>query len=208
MNPEQMFNDEELELLSNSHFFNLKAGITQKLSALLGELSESLEIIIKNISNNFTEEVRQSHPKISRGENYRGLPWMVLDYPRVFKQTDVFAFRSLCRWGHEFSFTLHVSGNYFDAIKNSLPAFLISLEKESIYICISDSPWHYHFEKENYILISELISVEKNLEKWIAHRTFIKLSSKTELQNYSNAPAYGIAFFRLLMEKLFPAQNN
>ena len=90
MNPEQMFTDEELELLFDSRFFELKASINQKLTDLLGLLAELLkaEIAMKEIA--LHDEVLQSNPKISRGENYKGFPWMVLDYPRVFKQNDVF----------------------------------------------------------------------------------------------------------------------
>ena len=53
-----------------------------------------------------------SSPKISKGENYKGLPWLVLDYPRYFNKEDIFAIRTLFWWGNFFSITLHISGKY------------------------------------------------------------------------------------------------
>ena len=54
----------------------------------------------------------RSEPKISRGENYKGLPWVMLDYPRVFGKEDVFAIRTMFWWGHAFSVTLHLKGEW------------------------------------------------------------------------------------------------
>ena len=207
MNPEQMFTDEELELLADSRFFELKASINQKLTNLLGLLAELLkaEIAMKEIA--LHDEVLQSNPKISRGENYKGFPWLVLDYPRVFKQNDVFAFRSLCWWGHEFSFTLHLSGLYFDAVKKRLPAFLAAFREEQIFIGISDTPWNYYFEKDNYLLIEELLKQENDIPDWISHRSFIKISKKTNLQNFSAVPGEANTFYRMLMGQLFNKEN-
>ena len=41
-------------------------------------------------------------PKISKGENYKGLPYVMLDYPRCFGKTDIFAIRQ-CSGGGIFS---------------------------------------------------------------------------------------------------------
>ena len=203
MNPEPMFNDEELKLLSDSRFFVIKASVNQKLADLLGALAELLKKeIVLNVSS-LPDDVIQSHPKISRGEHYKGFPWIVMDYPRVFKQNDVFAFRSLCWWGHEFSFTLHLGGVYFEDVKNKLPELLAALCEEHIYISVSDTPWNYYYEKDNYLLINDLLKKENDITNWISHRTFIKISKKTELQNFSAVPGEASAFFKLLMSQLF-----
>ncbi|HEY6901247.1 MAG TPA: hypothetical protein VI233_11410, partial [Puia sp.] len=51
-------------------------------------------------------------PKISKGENYKGLPYVMLDYPRLFGREDVLAIRTFFWWGHGFSVTLHLKGEY------------------------------------------------------------------------------------------------
>ena len=41
-------------------------------------------------------------PKISRGEQYLGLPYVMLDYPRIFSKENVFAIRTFFWWGNYF----------------------------------------------------------------------------------------------------------
>src|SRR6187402_1143085 len=60
----------------------------------------------------FPEEIFRTDPKISRGENYKGLPYVILDYPRLFGREDVFAVRTMFWWGHSFHVTLHLKGKY------------------------------------------------------------------------------------------------
>ena len=53
--------------------------------------------------------------KISRGENYRGLPYLILDYPAYFSQKDIFAFRTMFWWGHFFQCRTTSTGDIFAA---------------------------------------------------------------------------------------------
>lgn len=55
-------------------------------------------------------EMDKTSGKISRGENYEGLPWMMADMPRHFGKEDVLAFRLFFWWGHYFSATWHLKG--------------------------------------------------------------------------------------------------
>lgn len=202
MNSRIMFSSEELELLSNNHLFVLKAGLLKKISALFGELSDELGLEMLDFKNSIPEEVLHSQPKISRGENYKGFPWMVLDFPRVFKKEDVFAYRCLCWWGNEFSFTLHLGGIYFDTLRPILNEFLASINIPGIYICVNDSPWNYHYEIENYLPLSEFIKMEKNLTPWFSNRKFIKISKKTTLDNYTSLIKDGRTFLGLMLKEM------
>lgn len=95
-------------------------------------------------------------PKISRGENYRGLPYQVLDFPRLFGKQDVFAVRLLFWWGHYFSATLHLSGRYKS---ESLPALLEAyplLSGKGYCLGIHPDPWLHHFEADTYRPLTEI----------------------------------------------------
>ena len=197
-----MFSSEEMELLSNNHFFVLKAGILKKTSDLFSELSEELTNELTHFKKSIPEEVFHSHPKISRGENYKGFPWMVLDFPRIFRQEDVFAYRCLCWWGNEFSFTLHLGGIYFNQLKPALIKFLTTINHSGIYICVHDSPWNYYFEKDNYLPLSEFLKMEQDIAGWFRNRKFIKISKKTSLDNYITLSKDGCEFFRLLLKEI------
>ena len=90
-------------------------------------------------------------PKISKGENYKGLPYLVLDYPRYFGKDDHFAIRSMFWWGNFFSITLHLSGIYKKMYENKIEASFTLLKEESFFIGISDDQWEHHFETSNYL---------------------------------------------------------
>lgn len=88
----------EMELVKDAGWILTKNGILEKVSHLLGSIQQSYQLQLQQVSS-LPPEILASAPKISRGENYKGLPWLVLDYPRCFGQQDVFAMRTMFWWG-------------------------------------------------------------------------------------------------------------
>jgi len=78
--------DAEMKLVTDASFILTKNHIINKVYHLFGELSTIFETIAKQ--QHLPEDILQVSPKISRGENYESLPWVMLDYPRYFKQED------------------------------------------------------------------------------------------------------------------------
>jgi hypothetical protein len=193
------FSKEEFELLNNKEVFQTKKKVVEKLTQAFGSLNHSLEKLLPEFEDVLPPEVVSSKGKISRGENYLGYPWMILDYPRVFKHEDVFAFRSLCWWGNHFSFTVHLGGKYLTQWNDKISLVMDDLKGKSIYICIADSPWHHHFEKENYILTDELISKNHSGTDHICGKNFLKLSIMLPLNEISFIEQKAVDFFKTLL---------
>lgn len=165
---------EESELVCNADFILTKNRIIQKVYGLFGELSEEY----KRYDSSFTTEVLSVPPKISRGENYLGLPWVMLDYPRKFSNTDTFAIRSFFWWGKYFSITLQLQGTYKHLFEQKI---FHSLHQHSPgwMVCIADDPWEHHFESDNYVPFSGQAGPEG--------LPFIKLAKKIPLQEWDNS---------------------
>ena len=85
-------------------------------------------------------------------------------------------------WGNFFSSTLHLQGKSLDLYQELLFKNAHKLANDEIYICINKSPWEYHYNSDNYILLSEF-----NLKK-IKDLQFLKLSKKFELSDYNKLP--------------------
>src|SRR5215467_3803243 len=102
----------EMDLLNNSEWILTKNLVIKKAQRLLEEVQETNLRHVKEGSINFPKEVIGISPKISKGENYSGLPWLMLDFPRFFEKEKVFAIRTMFWWGNFFSTTLHLSGQY------------------------------------------------------------------------------------------------
>ena len=102
---------EEWQLVQNSDWILTKHAIIGKVYQLFGQLADHMRAGGQPPAA-LPEAVWRHAPKISKGEQYRQLPWVVLDYPRHFTREEVFAIRSFFWWGHYFSCTLHLKGSY------------------------------------------------------------------------------------------------
>ena len=88
----------ELELVTSSEVILTKNRIIEKVYALFGSLSEEYRKILAEYSHNLPAEIFEKAPKIYRGENYMALPYVMLDYPRIFGKEEV-AERLKAEWG-------------------------------------------------------------------------------------------------------------
>lgn len=134
-------------------------GIKRLLEGLESELLEKAYYI----ENDYLRSVLEPSPKISRGENYGGLPYLVLDFPRQFDSLNIFAIRTMFWWGHEFSSTLHLTGHYKTDLAPRIEAAYQQLARQQYYIGVNEDPWQHHFEEDNYLPIASL-SEEKFIE--------------------------------------------
>ena len=103
---------EELSLVQDTHWLLTKNNIIEKTKALFGNLAESLVKQTSRYEDHFPQTVHLYSPKVFKGEYYEGLPYVMLDYPRIFGKDDVFAIRTFFWWGNFFSITLQLKGSY------------------------------------------------------------------------------------------------
>lgn len=197
--PKLMLSDEEQQLVINTHWILTKRVILDKVGQLLGELSEQQKEIIKNENNWLPAEVCLSQAKISKGENYLQLPYLILDNPRCFDATNIFAVRTMFWWGNFFSVTLHLSGTYKALYQERIYERLLG-EKQDIFICINENQWQHHFEADNYISIKKLSSAD--LQSLIYKKQFIKLAIKFPLQQWDTLPVLLQESFREIIAML------
>src|SRR6187549_876336 len=101
-----VLSEEELRIVSDPGIILTKNAIITKVYDLFGILAG------EQIQFQYPGEAGAIPPKISRGENYKGLPYVVLDYPRLFTSEHVFAIRTHFWWGNYFSVTLHLKGQF------------------------------------------------------------------------------------------------
>ena len=183
------FSNNEIRLMSNQVFFNQKNNITQKLIGLFHELNNNIELLKEENENCLPLNAKSISGKISKGENYLGLPYIVLDNPRIFSKQNIFAFRTMFWWGNYFSFTFHLSGKHLEDSKKNILKNFRSLKKKQFLVCINSEEWIHHLEKDNFISID---SFDKNaLNSLIEKYGFLKISRKADLEKYKYVPAFG-----------------
>lgn len=165
----------EMELVNNAEWILTKNRIIEKVYALFGHLSEQYKTHASNAG--IPEEVLKQSPKISRGEFYEGLPWVMLDYPRYFKEENFFAIRTFFWWGNFFSITLQLKGRYQQYFALLYPF----LQQEEWFVCVNEAEWQHHFGANNYCPLSAITLTEA------MELPFIKLAKKLNLSEWESA---------------------
>jgi hypothetical protein len=175
---------EELSLVQNAGLLLTKNTIIEKVYALFGDLAHEMRdnATMKLI---IPEEVLVPSPKISKGENYKGLPWVILDYPRLFNREHTFAIRTMFWWGHFFSVTLHLKGKYKQQYQQNLLNNLPLLAARQFYLCVSGDEWRHEFEVDNYTPLTQLNS--STIEEILLTSDFCKLSAKISLPQWNQS---------------------
>jgi hypothetical protein len=183
----------EMEIACSTELILTKNAVLQKVKLLLADLQQEQQLTLAKFADALPDDLLRSSPKISRGENYRGLPYYMLDQPRVFDQENIAAIRTMFWWGNFFSTTLHVSGKYKNAAGEKIVAAFPSLQEQGFFICVNEDQWEHHFETDNYIPLSTIDGGE--LRQLITKSSFIKLANKLPVQQWEEAPATLLAFF-------------
>lgn len=167
------FSTAEMELMNNANIILTKNKVQEKIRLLFEEAQLDM------LCFRSTDPLFKLPPKISRGENYSGLPYMVLDYPRYFSGQDIGLFRSMFWWGNFFSSTLHLSGSVKDKYVVLIQTRQEDLAKAGYYIGINADPWQHHFGNDNYRLIKDVSN--KDFVDYCQGLSHLKIAAKWPL---------------------------
>jgi hypothetical protein len=197
MKPNQNLSQQEFSLIENTAIIHQKAAALSKIKQYLNDFAQALNENCLENADFAALALKISPPKVSRGENYVGLPYLVLDYPASYSQTSIFAFRTLFWWGNFFSFTLHLQGEALEKVRAKLLLNQELIKDIDFYICVGETPWQYHYESSNYKKASSLSEAE--LRALLRDKFFIKLSYKLNLKDYQALSESGLAVFEKLL---------
>ncbi|MEP7374811.1 MAG: hypothetical protein ABI675_15550 [Chitinophagaceae bacterium] len=190
---------EEETLVATADWILTKNRVIQKINLLLSDVQISQQQLLEPGAL-VRDEILTYSPKISKGENYKGLPWLVLDYPRYFSKGEVFAIRTLFWWGNFFSITLHLSGNYKTKYEKKIIDSFESLKGENFSVCINEDQWEHHFETTNYLPVHDLNGSQ--FREIIVKRSFIKLAKKIPLEQWNEVEKKLLEIFSQLINTL------
>jgi len=187
----------EMEMVSNAGLILTKNSILQKVNHLLATLQIKQQQHLESLPAQLPDQAMSSSPKISKGENYKGLPYMILDYPRYFDKENVCAIRTMFWWGNFFSVTLHLSGTPKQETEEKLITAYPLLKERDYYCYINDDQWQHHFETDNYISLTEISNTV--FENLVTEKPFIKLANKIPLEQWDNAEEMLLTYFKQII---------
>lgn len=191
---------EESTLVQNADWLLTKNNIIEKVVLLFSELIPSMQQILHELKQPLPVTVANVSPKISKGEKYEGLPWVMLDFPRVFGKEDTWAIRTMFWWGHFFSITLHLKGKYKQQYQTVLMENMPLLKQHEFYICIADDEWRHHFSEDNYTPLHHLD--ESAIATMLSRNDFCKLSAKISLARWNLVNGKLLQLFQVLLQAM------
>ncbi len=178
----------EMELVCNKEWILTKRIIIDKVCRLFGDLSNHMQLRTWLLKDRLPAEVSNSNAKISKGENYKGLPYVMLDYPRHFTKEATLAIRSLFWWGNFFSINLHLSGECSVQARPLLKANFKALQQGGYSICIHTNPWQHEFDDRNFKQLATLSATE--FATILDRESFIKIAKHIPLQQWDAATIF------------------
>jgi len=192
---------EEMRLVGDATWILTKNSVMGKVMGMFAELSEAYKPVwadgVKRLGERAPDrDFPETTPKISKGENYKELPWVILDYPRFFGRDDIFAIRTMFWWGHEFSLTLHLKGKYKELFLPDITRFSLELDGADFMVSVSDDEWQHEHVPENYQPLW-------GNEDVTAERPWLKLSATVSLDDWDKAGSRLEGLFIILTGTLF-----
>lgn len=179
----------ELELVNNADWILTKNHIIDKVYDLFGALANQYRQEYTTYKNFQKEIAFEISPKISKGEHYEQLPYVMLDFPRYFTVTDIFAIRTFFWWGNHCSIHLILKGKYLTELGPSVDRYFAMYGQHRVetldwYIGVGSDPWQHHFEKDNYL----------PMQDWngdsVTQLPFLKLAKKIPLQEWDDIESF------------------
>ena len=173
-----MLSGGELAMATDTGIILTKQAVMQKASALFTGLIPAIQAVFSPALT-VDEKLSASVPKISKGENYRGFPFVIMDYPAAFERDHIFALRTMFWWGHFISITLHLSGRYKNAFAENI---FVHGRKMPFFIVAGEEEWEHHFEEDNFKLFSSLTLEEIEA---VSQKHYLKIALRYELQDWN-----------------------
>ncbi|NMM49257.1 hypothetical protein [Marinigracilibium pacificum] len=143
--------DEEKECLNEVDFWKLSRTVNNKLEGFLYNLQAEYEQILKTSQPLNIQGLSTNHKKISKGNNYKGLPYLVLDYPSIFDRENILTIRTMIWWGNFISINLLIKGSFLKNLKSTIKSKNNFLSQKKLYFCVDASPWNHDFSPGSYI---------------------------------------------------------
>ncbi|HAK11484.1 MAG TPA: hypothetical protein DIW54_03750, partial [Chitinophagaceae bacterium] len=188
-----MLSDRELEMVTNAELILTKNRIIQKVMELFGEVSTAAQIILANGLLNDLPEVQAIGPKISKGEQYQELPWVMLDYPRLFSNQHVLAIRCFFWWGNYVSVALHLKGAYLAQHRAALEA---SIWAEGTLFDTGQDEWNNDLMHADFQPIQQIPAAV-----W-QERSYLRIATKIPLREWDHIESLLINQYQYLNQRL------
>lgn len=188
---------EERRLVLDPGVILTKNRIIDKVYALFGVMADELRALP------WPEGTELASPKIARGENYRGMPFVMLDFPRLFSNQHVMAVRTHFWWGNYISVVLHLKGMYQQRHVEQVAGAGWRLQDS--WVACTDDEWEHAMVEPFWKPVNSMSA--DAFREHIGHHAFLKIGRKFPLETEEMGKAL-IDTYTMLSDILQPSTSN
>jgi hypothetical protein len=171
-NAKILFSPQEKRLMNDADVLHLKRSILEKIEGVFGRMASYIDVLLHDPLSSLPVEAITLGPKISRGEQFRGLPYRMLDYPRIFSRDEILACRTFFWWANHLSVTLHLKGPFMQQYARKMLYALCETTHMDLRIQWNGDEWDH--DVSGYAVLAQ-----RSAEEWfqvIASAPFCKFS--------------------------------
>ncbi len=154
-----------------------------KVQSLLESCSNEIRAKLEDVLPS-NSALLKSAAKTTRGNNFLGYPWTIIDFPRSFEADGFLALRTLCLRGHCFSITLHLSGETFKRYADRITQRLHEIPSD-YFISINADEWMHIIDEKNYVPLNDK---KINLSQEIRKSNYLKIARKISFEDAEKLP--------------------
>ncbi len=167
--------EQEIEQLNDDSWLKRKKAITGKLEDILTASHQQLADIRKpEVMDPFFKKGVSG--RISRGDNYQDLPYLVLDYPKLSDKNEMHTFRIIVWWGNGILLNFLHSGKILHLMNKKL----LTEAFEDWYVDGNDNPWEHEITPADKLIGKLGLSTDYG---------FLKISRQIPFRNINTLPA-------------------
>lgn len=191
-------NDDELRFLSDREIFLKKRQLSDHIIDILGDIETHIQHTTAEYVHKIPDSAMRKRGKISRGENYLGYPWFILDHPATFQKDQVFAIRTFAWWGNYFAVTFHVAGICYEKLDEQKFISQLLHTFPTLLVCRNENQWEHFLEEPNFIPAEQFLEELKQLK--VSPKTFLKAAIKIPFEESSTLKTKVLQFVRTILD--------
>jgi hypothetical protein len=188
----------ELQIASDTNFFDVKRELTSKVINILEQYGDKL--LQEIITPVFQERgIKKTGLKVSKGENFKGYPYIVLDCPKLYSTDTEVICRTIFWWGHSWSLHFTIQGQTFARVSQSLQDFSASLSTDWL-LYTGENIWEQDVDSVLFVPITSLSKTV--IYDTINKQGFFKIANKINLSNAVEWPPFSTQSYQNLFDLL------
>jgi hypothetical protein len=167
----------ELNFAKSTLYPLTKQQIVHKTNLLFNDLGKKL---VQNLGEH--QLINSTEYKITRGENYNAMPYVVLDFPRLLGKDFEVVCRTMFWWGHYFSCNLIIKTELIDVEQTAKNI----AGKSKIKLWTGNNLWEQNLQTDEYAKLKKLTEAE--IIEVLKRQPYLKMATRINLDDFETLP--------------------